>query len=250
MKRTAALVGANLGRLLLAATFLLSGGTKIIDPRGCINKLGDYTVALGIAQWTPGFVLTAVGIALAVAETVLGVYHLFGIRRRFTISITIATLAVMTALTVWLVLTGRLIDCGCFGDVWVMSNEQSLAKNVILLCISLCLAWKWRLVWKVVSVRWQWIVSLPAVAACIVVALWSFYTLPLIDLGPYKQGTDLRQALQSDDPRYADLYIEDTDGNDITEAWLSQDGPALLLVMTYVEKADEGFVFLFFVYYY
>ena len=101
MKRTKTIV-ANLCRLLLAATFILSGFVKAVDPLGTQYKLHDYLEAMGMAGMVPDWATLTASVLLAAIEFSLGIHMLFAIRRRLMTRVVLAFMAVMTLLTVWI----------------------------------------------------------------------------------------------------------------------------------------------------
>lgn len=178
-------------RTLLAATFLFSGLVKANDPVGLSIKLNEYA---RVAGWNHmyGTVLMGASMALALFEITLGVALAFGLNRRFTAVMTTVFMSVMTLLTVWLAVDDPIEDCGCFGDAVVLTNTQSLFKNVILLAASVLLARYSRWQHRLIPSDYSWLVSLPAVAGTLLFEVWNIKHLPLVDLRPYYVGADLR----------------------------------------------------------
>ncbi|MBO7645840.1 MAG: DoxX family membrane protein, partial [Prevotella sp.] len=117
-------------RLLLALTFIFSGFVKAVDPMGTQYKLEDYATAVGLAGVFPEWVLLGCSIALAATEFVLGVLLLFAISRRVVTKVVLAFMTVMTLLTVWIYIYDPVEDCGCFGDAIVLTNGETLVKNM------------------------------------------------------------------------------------------------------------------------
>ena len=67
----------NIGRLLMAATFIFSGYVKAIDPLGTQYKLTDYLQAMGIGSLLPEWTLLVGAVLLAALEFSLGIFLLF-----------------------------------------------------------------------------------------------------------------------------------------------------------------------------
>lgn len=88
-------------------------------------------------------------LAVGVFEFALGIYLLFGIRRRLAPFLTLLVMCFMTPLTLWLAISNPISDCGCFGDAVVLTNWETFAKNVVLLIAAvsvsgaagICLNW-------------------------------------------------------------------------------------------------------------
>lgn len=81
----------------------------------------------------PAFLPFLASVLQAMVEFCLGVYLLFGIRRRMTTLFVVLIMGVMTPLTLWLALSNPISDCGCFGDAVTLTNWETFGKNVLLL---------------------------------------------------------------------------------------------------------------------
>ena len=232
--------------MVLAATFILSGFVKAVDPLGTQYKIHDYLAAMGLAQYVPDLLTLTAAVLLAALEFILGICLLFAIRRRLVSKIVFVMMAVMTALTLWLALAEPIHDCGCFGDALVLTNQQTLWKNVVLLCAAF-VVWKApTLQPRLISESNQWIVmNYSALFILFVIALRSLYTLPQFDFRPYHIGANLREGWQrmmdGEESPYTDFFIERTDdGEDITEQVLNDEGYTFLLVAPHLEQADDS----------
>ena len=234
----------NIARIILAITFILSGFVKAVDPLGTQYKINDYLEAL---QWgtLPDWTILGASVLLSAAEFCLGVFLLFAIQRRLTSRCILLMMAVMTPLTLWLALTNPISDCGCFGDAVVLTNWQTFWKNVVLLSCAVIVALWPKEMFRFVSRTNQWIVINYSVLFVLGVATWSLYYLPLFDFRPYHVGVDLRQQWQrtmnGEDLPYADFFAERADdGEDVTEALLTDTGYVFILVSPYLEQADDS----------
>ena len=208
-------VAINLIRLVLSLTFLFSGAVKLIDPRGTQYKIEDYVAAFGLASSMPEWLPLVLACVLAIVEFLMGVYLLFGIRRRFTLSTAICFMLVMTPLTLWLALNNPVSDCGCFGDAVKLSNWQTFWKNVVLLVLSVIALYKFRLMPHFVGKKYEWIVALLAFVFAVLFASYNLWRLPIIDFRPYHVGADIRQAWLDDQQsfgEYQTTFILEKDG--------------------------------------
>jgi len=122
-------------RFVLGAVFLFSALSKLLG-------VGLFEIAIvdqGLAATREQAAYPA---RLVIAfELFLGAALLFPFYlKRFTLPLTIATLAAFTLLQGYQMTLGEQTpDCGCFGEMVRMSSAQSLTKNIILLGLSLWL---------------------------------------------------------------------------------------------------------------
>ncbi|MGL4519836.1 MAG: BT_3928 family protein [Phocaeicola sp.] len=181
-------------RTILSLTFIFSGFVKANDLLGSQYKIQEYVALLGEGMFSS---LSFVGGLLqGVIEFTLGVYLLFGIRRRITTLSLLLIMLLMTPLTLWLALDNPIADCGCFGDAFHLSNWETFAKNVFLLIAAFSLVkWSHRITSFITS-RFDWMVSLYTFLYITIFALYAFRELPPIDFRPYHIGVDIAQAME------------------------------------------------------
>ena len=235
--------GVNIARLTLAIVLILSGFVKAVDPLGTQYKIHDYLQAVELAQYVPDFAMLGAAVLLSAVEFGLGICLLFAIRRRLVTLLTLLLMLVMTPITLWLALANPISDCGCFGDAVVLTNWQTLAKNVVLLTLALIVRrWPMDMV-RFISKSNQWIVINYSALFIFAVSGWSLYDLPYFDFRPYHIGTDLRagwqKMMEGEESPYSDFFMETAD-EDITEAVLLNQGYTFLLVSPHLELADDS----------
>ena len=215
LNRLAALV-VNLCRLVLGLTFVMSGYVKAIDPLGTQYKLQDYLAALDLAGLVPRDATLIAAVVLGAVEFSLGTFMLFAIRRRLVSRLMLVLMTVMTLLTVWIYLYDPVKDCGCFGDAFILSNAETLLKNVILLACAAAVAWRPVYMVRLISKSNQWIVMNYAVVYILFTSLWCLYSLPTFDFRPYRLGVNIKKAMTIPEgaPRteYATTFIMRKDG--------------------------------------
>ncbi len=206
----------NIGRLLMAATFIFSGYVKAIDPLGTQYKLADYLQAMGLGGLLPEWTLLVEAVLLAALEFSLGIFLLFAIRRHLVSKIVLALMSIMTLLTLWIVIANPVKDCGCFGDAVVLSNGQTFIKNIILLAIALMLLkWPTSMV-RFVSKKTQWIVINYTVIFALALSAWSLWDLPPFDFRPYHVGANIAQGMKiprgAPQPQFETTFILEKNG--------------------------------------
>ncbi len=276
----------NVFRFIIAFTLLFSAFVKANDPVGFSIKLKDYALALGMT-FVPQFLMILACFVLVAIETILGIYMFVGVKRRKRISgTTMIFFVVMTIVTVWIYKDNPVSDCGCFGDAVKLTNGQSLAKNIVLLLMSLVTTIKSKMMFRLVHKNWNWIVTIPVVVAMMAYVTYSRYMLPSVDFLPFAEGTDLRKIValgdgldlrykvtivykrgneilelsdEDDDPdpswKYVEtrsellndnvagtteFFVNDSDGDDITEDILNREGYSFLITMPDMETASDA----------
>ncbi len=199
-------VAVNTCRLLLAATFIFSGFVKANDPLGTVYKLEDYVSTM--AWFTlPETFLLGCAVILAFFEFTLGVYTLFAISRKNTSRITVAFMVLMTLLTVYIAIASPVSDCGCFGDVIILSNEATLAKNIVLLAAAILVCRYYRLLVNFVGSGIKWLISLLTLCFIIGYAVYCIINLPVFDFRPYQVGVNLQESVAGASEQLFDVKI-------------------------------------------
>ena len=206
----------NIARLLLALTFILSGFVKAVDPLGTQYKINDYLSAMHLKDFAPDFLTLSTSVLLSAAEFVIGICLLFAIRRRLISRITLCMMVVMTLITLWLAIDDPISDCGCFGDALVLTNWQTLWKNVILLVAAAIIS-RWPIdMARMISRTNQWIVLYYTVLFILFIAGYCLYDLPMFDFRPYHVGANIQQGMEvpegAQQPQFETTFIMEKDG--------------------------------------
>lgn len=183
---------------LLAATFLFSGFAKALDPMGMEHKLEAYCAAWGLPIMAGSLYLDVAAILLALVEFSLGIYLLLGIRQRLASIGTLLFMVFMTLVTVYIYLYNPVTDCGCFGDALILTNGQTLAKNIVLLACALLLVWQRKRSLRIISEHNQWILSLYSMLYMLGVSVYSLHYQPLMDFTGFELGTDINEAMRGE----------------------------------------------------
>ena len=206
----------NICRLVLAVTFILSGFVKAVDPLGTQYKLNDYLEAMQLGDLVPQTVTLMGSIALSTVEFCIGIFLLFVIYRRLTSRLVLLVMSIMTVLTVWIYMADPVSDCGCFGDAVVLTNGQTLLKNIILLACAVIVAWKPLDMLRFISHTNQWIVINYSVLFILFVAGYALYDLPQFDFRPYHVGANIKEGMEvpegAEQPQFETTFIMEKNG--------------------------------------
>ena len=206
----------NSCRLVLALTFILSGFVKAVDPLGTQYKLNDYLEAMHLDAMVPDLATLGGSVLLAAMEFCLGVFLLFAIHRRLVSRLLVLVMGIMTALTVWIYIADPVSDCGCFGDAVVLTNGQTLLKNIILLAAAIVVA-LWPLdMMRFISKTNQWIVINYTAVFILIIEGYALYDLPQFDFRPYHVGANIMKGMEipegAEQPEFETTFIMEKNG--------------------------------------
>lgn len=207
---------ANVARLILGLTFILSGFVKAIDPHGTQYKFEDYLAALSLGGIFPDWALVIVSVALSTFEFALGTLILVAIQPKLISRVSLVFMTVMTLVTIWIFIDNPVQDCGCFGDALVLSNGETLLKNVFLLACAICLTTLSSSIQAYIPQGLRWLTLHITVIALLILSSWCLYDLPILDFRPYHIGADIVKGMQipegAEQPEYLTTFILEKDG--------------------------------------
>ncbi len=181
-------------RIFIALNFIFSGFVKLIDPVGTQIKMEEYFDVLHLSFLTP--YALAFSIFLIVTEWTLGWWLLLKFRLQTTVyGLTLLTVFFLF-LTGYSAVTGRVTDCGCFGDAIKLTPWETFFKNIVYLA---------GLLWLIRHLKYEnttgrtagkFIIAYLFPVAALILALWTVKHLPLIDFRPYAVGKNIRKGME------------------------------------------------------
>lgn len=239
----------NIARLTLAVTFIFSGFVKAIDPLGFQYKIQDYLAAITDAYNTGlihdwGTLVAAV--LLAAFEFILGINLLFAISRRLTTKIVWLFMLVMTIITIWIFVANPVSDCGCFGEALVLTNGQTLMKNIVLLALATFLAWKPLDMVRLISRHNAWIVSNFSALFILAMSVYCLYKLPIIDFRPYHIGANIPEGMEipegAEQPKFDTKLIYEKYGEQKVFTMETLPDSTWTFVDSKSEQISEGYI--------
>lgn len=226
-------------RILLGIVFIFSGTAKAIDPVGGAIKIEDYFLAFGLDNWSPFALMLS--FFLASSEFALGVGMLAGIYRRYVSLILLLFMCVMTPLTLYLAIADPVSDCGCFGDVLVITNWQTFYKNIVLLIAAIIAFIYNQRLFQVYTFKVYWFVALYAYAFCFGFAYANYKKLPIVDFRPYKVGANIKQLMEipegAPQAEYSYSFIYEKDG--VQKEFTLENYPANDSTWTFIDQKNE-----------
>ncbi|MFM1878273.1 MAG: hypothetical protein RLZZ241_1139 [Bacteroidota bacterium] len=183
-------------RWIVGILFLISGFIKLNDPIGFSFKLEEYfsPAVLDLAFLSP--LALTIALFVVILEVLLGVTLLIGLQVKATVWTLLGTIVFFTFLTLYSAVTGKVTDCGCFGDALKLTPWQSFFKDLVLLVLILILVWKQKLITSQFPKKIQVGIGFLALAASIGFAHHVLNHLPWIDFRPYKIGASIPDGIK------------------------------------------------------
>lgn len=185
-------------RFLVGGLFIFSGLIKVNDPVGTAIKLEEYfdVFSNDIASFFYIFKDIALPLAvfLVVAEVVLGIMLILGVRLKFTVWALSLMILFFTFLTFYSAYFNKVTDCGCFGDAIKLTPWESFTKDVILLVL-IGVLFVFRKDLSNDGPSWaKWTTRISLVLS-IYLAITAIRNLPFIDFRAYKEGVNIPEAM-------------------------------------------------------
>lgn len=181
-------------RYITGLLFIFSGLIKANDPLGLSYKMQEFFEIWHLPGLMP-FTL-ALSVFMITFEILAGVAVLIGWKMNLFSWLLLALILFFTFLTGYAVFSGKVRECGCFGDCIPLQANQSFIKDLVLLAFIVVLFLnRHRIQVKTPS---QTALALIAISTILTISLqWYVLNhLPLLDCLPYKKGSNVLQNLQ------------------------------------------------------
>ncbi|MDR2801721.1 MAG: DoxX family protein [Prevotellaceae bacterium] len=200
-------------RVFIGVLFIFSGYVKAIDPIGSQIIFTEYFKAFGVAFLTP--VALYFGVLLSSAELLIGCCALLGVRMKETAWATAAFMGFFTLLTLVLAVFNPVTDCGCFGEAIKLTNWQTFFKNLIILPFAAGMFWQRNNYKSFASCRAEWITAGALALLPVILSVYCYRHLPLIDFMAYKAGANITDVKNDNQPdEFSTLLYYEKDGRE------------------------------------
>ncbi len=113
----------NIARVIVGVLFIFSGLIKANDPLGLSYKMQEFFEVWGM-HWLNDYTLSFSLIMIAF-EIVAGVAVLVGWQMRLFSWLLLLLILFFTFLTGYALFSGKIRECGCFGDCIPLTADQS-----------------------------------------------------------------------------------------------------------------------------
>ena len=184
-------------RIIVGVLFIFSGIVKAIDPLGLNYKMQEFfevwasdKYAVSLMNWmhSHSFLITVLMITL---EVVLGAALLVGWRKKTVLRFLLLLILFFTFLTSYVLFSGKIRSCGCFGDCIPLTPIQTFIKDIILLGMIIFLILKQQFIEPLFKELLPMAIVFLSVIAVGFIQMYVIDHLPLIDCLPYKVGNNI-----------------------------------------------------------
>ncbi|HMO62904.1 MAG TPA: DoxX family membrane protein [Ferruginibacter sp.] len=199
-------------RVLVGGLFIFSGLVKAIDPLGLTYKMEEFfevwareNYLPALMNWLSGHAFTF-SIIMITLEVALGVALLVGWARRLTLNLLLVLMLFFTFLTSYVLFSGKIRACGCFGDCIPLTPVQTFTKDIILLLLLGILFWGRQYIQPLFKRNMPlWFVMI-ATALTLYLQAHVIIHLPLADCLPYKPGNNILELRKMPADAVPDKY--------------------------------------------
>jgi uncharacterized membrane protein YphA (DoxX/SURF4 family) len=185
----------NISRIIVGVLFIFSGLVKANDPLGLSYKMQEF-----FEVWNLHFLndYTLIFSVIMIAfEIIAGVAVLLGWKMNVFSWLLLILILFFTFLTGYALFSGKIRECGCFGDCIPLQAHQSFIKDLVLLVLILVI-FPYRNRIRPVTPPFS------AILILFFTAVFSFALqcyvlkhLPVVDCLPYKIGNNLPQKMKT-----------------------------------------------------
>lgn len=226
-------------RIIVGLLFIFSGLVKANDPLGLSYKMEEFFEVLHLTFLSHySFAFSVLMIAF---EIISGVALLLGYAFRIFSFLLLLLNFWFTFLTAYALYSGKIKECGCFGDCIKISNEETFWKDVVLSIMSIILFIFRNRVTPVLKGRAGHIVMLIVTVIAFGIQWWSLKHLPFHDCLPYKKHANVREKMQPPvgciPDSFSNVFIYQKDG--VKKEFAADNIPWQDTTWVFVDRIDK-----------
>ncbi|MBC7827172.1 MAG: DoxX family membrane protein [Chitinophagaceae bacterium] len=183
-----------LSRAIVGILFIFSGLIKANDPLGLSYKMQEFFEVWG---WhTLNDYTLAFSVLMIAFEIIAGVAVLVGWRMRLFSWLLLLLILFFTFLTGYALFSGKIKECGCFGDCIPLQANQSFLKDLLLLVlIGFIFIFRERIT-PALQIRNSLLVLFFTAIFSFSLQWYVLQHLPVLDCLPYKVGNNISEKMK------------------------------------------------------
>ncbi len=184
----------TISRIVVGVLFIFSGLIKANDPLGLSYKMQEFFEVWGwhaLNDYTLAF-----SVFMIAFEIIAGVAVLVGWKMRLFSWLLLLLIIFFTFLTGYAHLSGKIKECGCFGDCIPLQANQSFIKDLVLLAlIAFIFAFRKR-IQPTLNIRNSLLILFFTVIFSFSLQWYVLQHLPVVDCLPYKVGNNIPEKMK------------------------------------------------------
>lgn len=190
-------VFVTVARIFTGVLFIFSGLVKAIDPKGLAFKMQEFFEAWSGSGFMPGLMkifdqyALLFSVIMITLEVVVGVALLIGWKKKITIFVLLLLMIFFTFLTSYVLFTGKIRACGCFGDCIPLTPIQTFTKDIVLVILAIMLLFNTKYITPIAKPFFSFLYILLATMLILFLQWYVLRNLPLVDCLPYKEGNNI-----------------------------------------------------------
>lgn len=203
----------NTARIIVGCLFMFSGLVKAIDPLGLSYKMQEFFEVWAASGFMKGTMMwwyehaLWFSITIITIEVMLGFTLLIGWKKNITTWLLMLLTVFFTFLTAFVLFTGKIRACGCFGDCIPLTPVQTFVKDLVLLVLIIIIIAGRKYIRSVF--KKEAISIILTIIMLLIVLFIQYYVLkhlPLKDCLPFKKGNNILELRKMPTDAVPDKY--------------------------------------------
>lgn len=182
-------------RIIVGVLFIFSGLIKANDPSGLSYKMQEFFEVWNLTMFNDTTLVFS--ILMIAFEIIAGVAVLIGWRFELFSWLLFVLILFFTFLTGYAVFSGKIRECGCFGDCIKLTAHQSFYKDLVLFVMIGFLFKSRKTIKPIFSNIFSIVVLFLTTTASFAMQIHVLQHLPYIDCLPYKVGIDIQEGMKA-----------------------------------------------------
>ncbi|MFY8127735.1 MAG: BT_3928 family protein [Chitinophagaceae bacterium] len=181
-------------RWFVGLLFIFSGLIKANDPLGLSYKMQEFFEAWGLHGLHNYTLLAA--IAMNVLEVVVGFALIIGWQKKMVSWVLLLLISFFTFLTYYVLYSGKIKACGCFGDCVPLTPQQTFAKDILLLVLAIVILLNQKYIVQTFKTALSAVLVSFSLLSTLLLQFYVLQNLPFADCLPYKKGNNILEQMQ------------------------------------------------------
>jgi uncharacterized membrane protein YphA (DoxX/SURF4 family) len=185
----------NITRIIVGVLFIFSGLVKANDPLGLSYKMQEFFEVWGWS-FLDNYTLTF-SVLMIAFEIIAGVAVLVGWQMRLFSWLLLLLIIFFTFLTGYALFSGKIRECGCFGDCIPLTADQSFMKDLLLLVLIGIIFWQRNNIKPSLNVTYSLVALFFTTIFSFAFQWFVLVHLPVKDCLPYRIGNNIPEKMQA-----------------------------------------------------